>query len=56
MCGIYQEGHDALYKAERNLRRRLAAEEIITVLKEEAEWCRVKNFVQFLQTGLPIFQ
>ena len=59
MCGIYhQEGHDALYKAERNLRnevrKRDAAVEIIAVLKGEAEWRRVKNFVEFLQTGQPI--
>ena len=54
MCGIYQEGHDALYKAERNLNneeQREDAEEIIAVLKEETVWRRVKNFVEFLQTG-----
>ena len=57
MSGMYQEGHDALYKAERNLRNEGkggAAEEIIAVLQEEAEWRRVKNFVEFLQTGPPI--
>ena len=56
MCGMCQEGHDALYNAEQNLwneGRRLAAEEIIAVLKGEAEWRRVKNFVEFLQTGPP---
>ena len=55
---VCQEGHDALYKAERKLRnggkRRVGAEEIIAVLQEEAEWRRVKNFVELLHTGQPI--
>ena len=58
MCGICQEGHDALYKAERNRWIAIAegtVSEIIAVLKGEAEWRRVKNFIVCLQTGQPIF-
>ena len=31
--------------------RRIAAEEMIAAIQEEAEWRRVKHFIVFLHTG-----